>query len=719
MSTLDLFGSPKDDDHSKKHTDAESVDASGDGQSNAEEDADKGKSTRSKSSSDTRFEKAGPTKKNTSGVNGLESVKKFSSQYSGQKSDSGRNAASKKRNEVDDNGNMTDRIVYESETSQERKVSPDELPNLNARISEEQTKEKSQEPPEIPIYLSRNIREREGLDEDDHSMDQMPILDFDPLALYKGMVRRFILVYRHTIGLFAGGLIAFRNALPKHRTRGLRFMVTRISAYLVKPFVSKELRNLPFPVQLRKRLELMGPTYIKLGQILALREDILPRVVTKELTNLLDRLPEIPFHDMREIIESSLERSLEECFTEVNRTPIGSASIAQTHLAKTIEGDEVVLKVVKPGIRDSILTDIRLLKILGGFLQKAIPQYQPEVLINEFCDYTEKEVDLRNEADHAELFTANFKDVKDVVFPKIYRQYSSEDVLCMEYFDGFKPGHDRMYELSMEDRHHLVDKGAESIIKMLYEDGFFHADLHAGNLMIMPGPKLGFIDVGMVGRFEEKTRRRMLYYFHALVNGDVDGATKYLISMAKVGDNGDPQGFRRAVADLLGRYYQHAESGDFSMGQLILQSMAIGGEYKVFFPVEMTLMTKALVTFEGVGLMMVPKIDVPSVSKKYVGAIFRRQFNPANLTKELMRGAPELIDMLVQLPKLTADGLKFLEESLNDRSPNNPLAGLRSGLLASACIVGGVLGVIQNSHWGVYTVMFTLAILFAVFGKKD
>lgn len=593
-------------------------------------------------------------------------------------------------------------------TADEKEITPEELPNVD---------ESAQLADKIPLYISRNIREREGLDNDEQ--EQMPIIDFDPLAPYKGMVRRFFLVLRHVIGLFAGGLIAFRKALPRHRTRGLRFGITRISAAVVKPFVAKELRNLPFPVQLRKRLELMGPTYIKLGQILALREDILPRVVTKELTNLLDRLPEIPFHEIRDIIESSLDRDLETCFSEVNRKPIGSASIAQTHLARTVEGDQVVLKVVKPGIRDSILTDIRLLKILGKFLQKTLSQYQPEVLINEFCDYTEREVDLRNEADHAELFAANFKDVKDVVFPAIYREYSSEDVLCMEFLNGVKPGEELREQLVLEEREYLVEKGAESIIKMLYEDGFFHADLHAGNLMILPGPKLGFIDLGMVGRFEDKTRRRMLYYFHALVNGDVDGATKYLIAMAKVGEKGDPQGFRRAVADLLGRYYQHAQQGDFSMGQLILQSMAIGGQFRVFFPVEMTLMTKALVTFEGVGLMMVPKIDVPSVSKKYVGAIFKRQFDPRSLGKELLRGAPELVDMLVQLPKLTADGLKFLEESINDRSPNNPLDGLRSGLLASACIIGGVIGLVQQSHWAIYTVMFTLALLFTIFGKKD
>ena len=571
----------------------------------------------------------------------------------------------------------------------------------------------------IPVYISKEIRKRKGeyVEPEKSLEDQMPLPNFDPLAIYKGMIRRFFTINRHTIGLFAGGLVAFRKALPKSRTRGLRFAFTRSAAAIVRLFVAKDLRDKPFAVQLRRRLELMGPTYIKLGQILALREDILPKAVTEELNNLLDRLPEIEFLDIKNIIEADLGRPLDSAFKEIKRRPIGTASIAQTHLATTIEGQRVVLKVVKPGIRDSILTDIRLLKLISGFLQWSIPQYQPKQLIDEFCAYTEKEVDLVNEADHAEIFAANFIDMPQVKFPKIYREYSGEDVLCMEFMDGFKPGAPPTNDLTLEEREALVDSGAAAIIQMLYKDGFFHADLHPGNLMILEGPQLGFIDLGMVGRFEDKTRRRMLYYFHALVSGDIEGATKYLLAMARIGKGGDPMGFRRAVSDLLRRYYMHSQQGEFSLGQLILSSLSIGGKYRVFFPVEMTLMVKALVTFEGVGFLLVPKLDIPGLSKKYVGKIFRDQFNPAAITKELMRGAPELVDMLVQLPKLSADGLKFLEETLNDRSPSNPLEGIKGAIIAGACLLAGVLALSQGVHWGVYSSLFGLSAFFALFGK--
>ena len=200
------------------------------------------------------------------------------------------------------------------------------------------------------------------------------------------------------------------------RSAGSRFL-----AFIWRPVLKKELRDLPFEIQLRRRLEMLGPTYIKLGQIMAIREDILPEVITEELKHLLDRLPEVPFETIRNIIEDSLGRPIDEMFTDIESQPIGSASIGQTHLATTRSGERVVIKIIKPGIRDTILSDIHLLKLLSHLLEWIIPAYQPKVIINEFCVYTEKETDLTYEADHAELFAANFSEYKLIAFPKIYR----------------------------------------------------------------------------------------------------------------------------------------------------------------------------------------------------------------------------------------------------------------------------------------------------------
>lgn len=548
---------------------------------------------------------------------------------------------------------------------------------------------------------------------EEDSGERQRFYTFDPLAPYKGLVRRFLQIQRHLIGLFAGGLIAWTQSISKYKRGSIRGLLARFTSFLIRPFVKRELRNLEFPVQLRRRLEMLGPTYIKLGQILALRRDILPRIITDELNNLLDRLPEVPFEAIEEILREQLGKNYKDHFSEINPKPLGSASIAQTHYAELKNGTQVVLKVMKPGIRDTVLTDITLLKILGFFLNTIISQYQPRRLIREFCEYTAKEVDFTNEADNADTFATNFEDMEDVIFPKIYREYCTSELICMQYFEGIKPGSDEMEELTEQQKEKLIDLGAASIIRMLYKDGFFHADLHPGNLIIIDRTKVGFIDLGMVGRFEDHTRRNMLYYFHALVTEDIPGATRYLAALSTLGPDGNMDEFQRSASDMLRRFYQHSALGDFSLGRMILESMSLGARYRVFFPVEMTLMVKALVTFEGVGSMLNPKIDIPAVSRKHVNDIFKDQFSPASLGKEFMRGLPELVDMLVRSPKIVADGLRTFDESMKQSHPRSPLEGLRSSILAGSCIVGAVIALVQGGGWYIWLSLLLIGVILA------
>ncbi len=541
---------------------------------------------------------------------------------------------------------------------------------------------------------------------------------FNRLDLYRGVVNRFLLLIRHFVGLLAGALIAHVRSLPPYRRKGLRKAPSRILAWFLTPFVDRELRHEPFAVQLRRRLELMGATYIKLGQIMAIREDILPRSITDELKLLLDRLPEVPFEAIRDIIENALDRPITAIFDAIEMEPIGSASIAQTHRARLITGEMVVVKVIKPGIREAILSDIQLLHILSHFLQFIIPQYQPKMIIDEFCNYTEKEVDLTYEADHAEIFATNFADYPDIVFPKIYREFSSRDVLTMEYLEGIKPNDSRAQQLSTADKEKVIDLGAFSIIKMLYEDGFFHADLHAGNLIILPGPKVGFIDLGMIGRFEERTKTRLLFYYYALVRGDIENSTKYLLALARPGKGADVGMFRRAVADLLRRYRIQASHGQFSLAQLILESLSIGGRFHIYYPMEMTLMVKALVTFEGVGLMLNPKLNIPEISYKHIREIYLRQYHPGRLWDQFVRGMPELLDVAMRTPQILSDLLNHVDYSLNHQQPQNPLAGLRSGMFGGACIVGAVLAYVQGASPFLWVPLFLAGTGLFLFGKS-
>jgi ubiquinone biosynthesis protein len=276
--------------------------------------------------------------------------------------------------------------------------------------------------------------------------------------------------------------------------------------------------------------------------------------------------------------------------------------------------------------------------------------------------------------------------------------------------------------LSEAERQQVIDLGASAIIRMLYKDGFFHADLHAGNLKIIPGErpedlKVGFIDLGMVGRFRSELKRRMLYYYYALVRGDVESAARYLLDMAKVGEDGDPQGFRRAVSDMARHFLMRSKQGSVSLAQVILRSLSLGGRYRVFFPVEMTLMVKALVTFEGVGRTLDPDLDVVAVSRRHVRQIFRERFDPWALGAEMMSTAPELIDATMKLPRLVTSGMSYLEESMTEQPATDPFSGLRSSILAGACIIGGVISAVQGGTLWLTGILFGVGGALALFGR--
>lgn len=538
-----------------------------------------------------------------------------------------------------------------------------------------------------------------------------------------GLVRRFFTVWRHAAGLVYGAAVAVARDREQFAwVKGFPLLLIRLAAFFVRPLVRRDLRALPLQVQLRRRLELLGPTYIKLGQVLALREDLLPSFVTAELKNLLDRLPVMPFDVFLERVASGLGRPVEAMFEWIDPTPLGSASIGQIHAARTVEGDDVILKVVKPHIYVVLKRDARLLGFLGSFLQPFFARYQPKRLIDEFTEITLREVDLRREAENAEQFALNFADAAGIRFPRIYRPYSGRLVLTMERFRGVRPDSDAARALPLDARERLVDLGAESIIRMLYADGFFHADLHPGNLFLLDTepdaagavhPKIGFIDLGMVGFFDGELRRTLMYYYFSLVTGDAEGAARYLTSVAQSGPKSDPQGFKRAVAEICRRFYRASQYGEFSIAQLIMESVSLGGQYRMYFPIELVLMTKALVTFEGVGQALLPGIDVAKVSQRHVSRLFRSQFNPVALLRESFRNAPELVDLLIKSPSLAAEGLRFFEQRLRHPAAN-PFAPLRTALLSGAALVSGTLAASVGAPWFLWAPLFGLAVLFAL-----
>lgn len=512
-----------------------------------------------------------------------------------------------------------------------------------------------------------------------------------------GLIRRFLTTQRHFLGLLGGAVVDWVRLRKLTGRRGLTFWLARVLAVLVRPFLARSIRSKPFPVQLRRRLETLGPTYIKLGQVLSLRQDLLPPALTDELANLLDRLPVMPFSRFLEKVATELPRPVDDVYEWIDPRPLGSASIAQVHRARLATGEDVILKMVKPGIREILELDARLLWLLGWSLQILFPRFQPKRILDEFVEYTLREVDLRLEADNAETFAANFREMPDVVFPRIYRSASTRNLLTMQYLEGVKPTSTVARDLSDEERQRLVDIGGAAIIKMIYQDGFFHADLHPGNLLILPGARIGFIDLGMVGRFGDELRRTLLYYYFALISGDPDSAARYLTLVARPGVGADPEGFRREVADVCRRWQRAAGFREFNLGQLILRSVERGVAYRMYFPVEMVLMVKAIVTYEGVGQIMMPGFDVKEISLHHARWIFLRQFSPLHLARETMKSAPEMMEALFRSPMLISEGMRLLERQ-SRRPPEGPLSGLRGTLLGGFSLLASGIFYLQGSY---------------------
>lgn len=532
----------------------------------------------------------------------------------------------------------------------------------------------------------------------------------------EGLIPRFLVALRHVLGLIFGYDYAFIQE-QKAQGKGWRLgvILLRIPLFFAWPFLNRRLIKQPFPVQFRRRLEMLGPTYIKLGQILSLREDLLPKSITDELKNLLDRLPAVPFPRYIELLEKSLQRPVGTMFPLIDPVPLGSASLAQTHRARLVTGEDVVIKMLKPDVRQMVINDTRWMRLFGRFAQLFIARYQPRRLITEFCRYTVLEVDLRNEADNAEVFTANFADQPDIRFPQIYREFSSRDVLCMEFFRGHKPDAALVSWMPRAQLDKVVSLGMRATIQMIFRDGFFHADLHPGNLVVFDDASVGFIDLGMVGRFDSDMQKRMLSYLYSLVMGEPASAARYLVALLIADRKSDPDGFRRAAEDLNRRWLRNPNFDEFSLGQLILQSVALAGRYHIQYPGEIILMVKALITLEGVGNVLAPGINVAEAARKDVQGILLSQLNLVKFFKDSLLVLPDVLDILNRSPLVISEALQFLETQL--KSPNdNALNGLRGTLFASFCLIAGAVVVATDGPFWLWAFLFFSAFSIAGFG---
>jgi ubiquinone biosynthesis protein len=467
------------------------------------------------------------------------------------------------------------------------------------------------------------------------------------------------------------------------------------------------------PQRVRLVLTELGPSFIKLGQILSTRPDLLPAEIVEELQKLQDDVPPVPFADVRPLLERELGLPLDEIYESLDETPLASASIAQVHRARLrVAGQpsrDVVIKLQRPNIKDVIERDLDLLHFMARAIERSIPEsriYAPCKLVGEFDRAITAELDFALEADNAERFAKNFHDFEhDIVrFPVVYRQASGRRVLTLE----FLPGRKVLTTVEAGANGATIARNALAIlVKQVFEDGFFHADPHPGNIIIQGSdeqPVIALVDLGLVGRLTPQLRDKTVDLMVAAANEDPRAIADALCAIGTPSKKIDRRAFEAEVAVLSDKYLgKRLKDIEFSG---LLRDLVNGSQkYGMEVPPDFMLVGKALMTVEGIGKQIYPDLDVLKEVKPYFLRLMWLRYSPEKVSQELMRGMSRLggaaADMPLQLAEIF-DDLRRGDLSITTIDRELPGAldrlGRRifSGCVVSVCILAGAYLVAQR-----------------------
>jgi len=412
------------------------------------------------------------------------------------------------------------------------------------------------------------------------------------------------------------------------------------------------------PERVRLMFEELGPSFIKLGQLLASRPDMIPLEYARELNKLTDSVAPFPFTEVQEIIEKDFGSPLATLFTEFDRTPVAAASIAQVHRAVLPDGAEVMVKVQRPNIEQVINRDISILRGLAGIVETHIPElapYNPPGIVEEFARTISREMDFFIEASNALQLRKNFEKSDILSIPKVYAERSSRRVLVLERVEGVKiddyPGLDRLEH----DRRELSRKGAAAFFQMVFQHGFFHADPHPGNIFVLADGRLALVDFGIMGRVTEENREYFANSFLALVNHDYDALVQQYVNLGFVSEEvADLDRFQREMKedlmDLLEPYYGMTVK-QIEFGAYVDRVTKIFQRHQLRLPQNLYLIDKALITLEGILRQLDPGFDFLEVAGPYVTELIRKQRSPLHYARVLRKNAGELSDMISGIPR--------------------------------------------------------------------
>ena len=404
--------------------------------------------------------------------------------------------------------------------------------------------------------------------------------------------------------------------------------------------------------RVRMALEELGPTFVKLGQMLSTRPDLIAVEFIEELSKLQDRVPPFSYAEVSQIIESDLGGLPENIFEHFEESPLAAASIGQVHRARLKDGEEVVVKVQRPGIRKIIEVDLEIMLHLASLMERHLEEFQvnrPARIVEEFARTLEKEIDYTIEASHIERFSRQFIDDATVYVPKVFRETTTERVLTMEYVEGVKASEIERIEKEGLDRKVITARGADLILKQVFDHGFFHADPHPGNIFVLPGNVICYLDFGMMGSIDRQSREDFADLVHSVVRRDESGAMQALLMLTQYDEEPDTRLLSRDLADFMGQHL-YRPLKDLHMEKLLQQLMELISRHRLQTPPDLFLMLKALATVEGVGLSLDPEFHMINQAAPFVKRVKMEQLHPKRVASDILKSGVDLVRLMQEIP---------------------------------------------------------------------
>ena len=475
----------------------------------------------------------------------------------------------------------------------------------------------------------------------------------------------------------------------------------------VKSFITRrkppmKVSALDRPTRVRMVLEELGPTFIKLGQMLSNRPDVVPIQYAAEMTKLLDRVKPVETDKIHARIAAELGQQVDVLFESFEENPIGAASIAQVHAARLKSGEDVVVKVVRPGIETVIETDLDILAEIALLLQRHVPEasvMDPVGLVQEFSRALRLELDLSREGRIIERFASNFADDDTVYVPSVHWQFCSRKVLTLERMPGKKLSEVDFDTKSREERDAIAQNGAKAALKQILVHGLFHADPHLGNLFLLDGNRLGLVDYGMVGRLDEDTRDLIADLLFALGQGRPEKVADILLESQGPVGKFNRSAFVRDVMEMCDLYL------DIPLKQVVVSSLftdliQIMNRHSIRFPRDLMVLSRALITVEGVGRRLDPEFNIIETARPFVADFIKNRIGTKRLAREagetlghyltLIKTLPRDLTSLAKRLKESEVEIGFVHKGLETFSSDleRSLGRLTLGIIMSALIVG-------------------------------